>query len=304
MATGVNAYRCLFCDWSFGWNSTCDWSDIDGVGREEVTYSHFEHHLSFEGDGICRKHSLLPSRVSKGWSHIFSDEGLLYHQSLRKSVTASWRNIVCRGELMFSSVRQENNAHWHMKTSDLAGHRRTARSRQRPTSRTWGPVGGDTQCSNMGGGERYNIPVSHPERALPKKNHQLGRAKQRSRDQSGAAASAGGAGGLHHHGHRRSDKGLAYHRSPEARQAASAEKNTSVRFAANYDQNWEGAVSHLNTLLATQGSPSYAGPKFSEPPLPSVLPKPPSHWVSFPMGSCDNREMMAFQLKSLLKVQA
>lgn len=154
----------------------------------------------------------------------------------------------------------------------------------------------------MGGGERYNIPVSHPERPLPKKN--LGRAKQRSRDQNGAIASAGGAGGLHHHGHRRSDKGAAYLRSPEARQAASAEKNASVRFATNYDQNWEGAVSHLNTLLATQGSPSYAGPKFSEPPSPSVLPKPPSHWVSFPIGSCDNREMMAFQLKSLLKVQA
>lgn len=157
----------------------------------------------------------------------------------------------------------------------------------------------------MGGGERYNIPVSHPERPLPKKKHQLGRAKQRSRDQNGSsvAASAGGAG-LHHHGHRRSDKGAAYHRSPEARQAASAEKAASVRFATSYDQNWEGAVSHLNTLLATQGSPSYAGPKFSEPPSPSVLPKPPSHWVSFPMSSCDNREMMTFQLKSLLKVQA
>ncbi|TNN67657.1 Proline-rich nuclear receptor coactivator 2 [Liparis tanakae] len=153
----------------------------------------------------------------------------------------------------------------------------------------------------MGGGERYNIPVSHPERPLPKKNQQLGRAKQRSRDQNGAPASAGGAGGLHH---RRSDKVATYHRFPEARQAASAEKNPSVRFATNYDQNWEGVVSHLNTLLATQGSPSYAGPKFSEPPLPSVLPKPPSHWVSFPMGACDNREMMAFQLKSLLKVQA
>ncbi|KAM3872951.1 proline-rich nuclear receptor coactivator 2 [Diretmus argenteus] len=159
----------------------------------------------------------------------------------------------------------------------------------------------------MGGGERYNIPVSHPERPLPKKNHQLGRAKQRGRDQNGAtvAASAGVAGGLHHHGHRRSDKGAAYLWSPEARQAASAEKkNASVRFATNYDQNWEGAVSHLNTLLATQGSPKFAGPKFSEPPSPSVLPKPPSHWVSFPMGSCDNREMMAFQLKSLLKMQA
>lgn len=158
----------------------------------------------------------------------------------------------------------------------------------------------------MGGGERYNIPVSHHERPLAKKIHQFGRSKPRIRDQNGAtvAASAGGAGGLHHHGHRRSDKGAAYHRSPEARQAASLEKSASVRFATNYDQTWEGAVSHLNTLLATQGNPSYAGPKFSEPPLPSVLPKPPSHWVSFPMSSCDNREMMAFQLKSLLKVQA
>lgn len=156
----------------------------------------------------------------------------------------------------------------------------------------------------MGGGERYNIPVSHPERPLPKKN------KQRGRDQSVAiaaavAASTGIIGGLHNHGHRRGDKNAAFPRSPEARQAASAEKKgASVRFATGYDQNWEGAVSHLNTLLATQGSPKFAGPKFSEPPSPSVLPKPPSHWVSFPLHSCDSREMMAFQLKSLLKVQA
>uniref|UniRef100_A0AAV2MA46 Uncharacterized protein n=1 Tax=Knipowitschia caucasica TaxID=637954 RepID=A0AAV2MA46_KNICA len=91
-----------------------------------------------------------------------------------------------------------------------------------------------------------------------------------------------------------------FHRSPEARQAVSAD-NASVCFAIGYDKNWEGAVSHLNTLLSAQGSPSYAGPKFSEPPSPSVLPKPPSHWVPFPMGACDSRETMAFQLKSLLK---
>lgn len=45
---------------------------------------------------------------------------------------------------MFSSASRENNAYyWHMKTSDLAGHRSAARSRQKSTSRTWGPVGGE-----------------------------------------------------------------------------------------------------------------------------------------------------------------
>jgi len=62
------------------------------------------------------------------------------------------------------------------------------------------------------------------------------------------------------------------------------------------------------TSLSRSPSPqgnAYAGAKFSEPPSPESLPKPPTHWMNFgavlePV-TCDN---MSTQIKMLLKVAA
>lgn len=54
----------------------------------------------------------------------------------------------------------------------------------------------------------------------------------------------------------------------------------------------------------------YAGAKFSEPPAPTSLPKPPLHWTSLMSGTLNIRETMdksheiSHQLKILLNVQA
>jgi len=63
----------------------------------------------------------------------------------------------------------------------------------------------------------------------------------------------------------------------------------------------------LSRSPSPQGN-AYAGPRFSDPPSPELLPKPPTHWTSFgssvmttPSGNCSD---MSSQLKLLLKVAA
>lgn len=65
---------------------------------------------------------------------------------------------------------------------------------------------------------------------------------------------------------------------------------------------------------STRSSPTigghYAGAKFSEPPAPTSLPKPPIHWTSLMTGPLTIRERIdssldvSHQLKILLNVQA
>ncbi|KAM6217632.1 proline-rich nuclear receptor coactivator 2 [Rhynchocyon petersi] len=139
----------------------------------------------------------------------------------------------------------------------------------------------------MGGGESFNIPVPQS-RNVSKSQQQLNR--QKTKDQNSEMKI----------GHKKKERGHTCNSSAVAWQAMQNDGKNKLHFPNN--QNWNSSLSSPSLLFKAQTDQNYAGAKFSEPPSPSVLPKPPSHWVPVSFNPSD-KEIMTFQLKTLLKVQ-
>lgn len=133
-------------------------------------------------------------------------------------------------------------------------------------------------------------PGGQPARGLPRHDQTAQNVITRSRKQGQSRGVP--------HAAKRNDNGSPNKPSPlrEQKKPLATSNNAKIVNA----QPAEAAPEYLQ-----DGDKVYAGAKFSEPPSPSVLPKPPSHWVGdrAPQQSNQSREQMTVHLKSLLKVQ-
>nr|XP_004661902.1 proline-rich nuclear receptor coactivator 2-like [Jaculus jaculus] len=135
----------------------------------------------------------------------------------------------------------------------------------------------------MGGGERYNSPAPQS-RKVSKNQQQLTR--QKTKEQNSQMKTV----------HKKKERGHSYNSSAAAWQAM--QNGGKNNFSSN--PNWNSSLLSPSLFFKSQANQNYAGAKFSEPP--SVLPKPPGHWVPVSFNPSD-KEIMTFQLKTLLKVQ-
>ncbi|GAB5574686.1 proline-rich nuclear receptor coactivator 2 [Prionailurus iriomotensis] len=201
---------------------------------------------------------------------------------------------------MLASAPRLNSADRPMKTSVLRQRKGSGR-KQHLLSWAWQQGRGQvveilqsekqterfvTKKLKMGGGERYNIPAPQS-RNVSKNQQQLNR--QKTKDQNSQMKIV----------HKKKERGHTYTSSAAARQAM---QNGGKNKNFPNNQNWNSSLSSSSLLFKSQTNQNYAGAKFSEPPSPSVLPKPPSHWVPVSFNPSD-KEIMTFQLKTLLKVQ-